>query len=637
MSRPPTGFRPPTSSLRTAAGPRPSYSRSGVPSSYGPPPGTSSQMAAGGVALAQQVRVADRPVTREGMRAATSAGARPQTGLNLTSSHGSRRVVHDQSFFLGEIRTRVTEITREIEGLRLEDEQIQRDNASFAHFQKRNEQLATDVSRLRDELADANMVIEKARLGESVVQVDAECAQQKAVNADLKRQLDALFTDRVAKEEKKAQILARIEAHDTRLEQAMQDPARRSLYWTLRQESERLLAEIASKQAEINLVHERTENLLAQMKQIAPSLAKSAQLDDERRALEARLSDLEHPESSAETSSAASAASSSGIAGDASAASGNPASEKELLLQRVKEENKKVQLLQSEIAELREAMDAYEAQSAAVGGGPSSPSPSLAKSTAAANAQKDEEMAAKLRDVQARDAEMTTFLDNFDSVMQAERKKTDQFHETIVGILEHISRTQALEHQLPTSQQHEDMKADLAFKTQQKEYAENTVEKLNHELDTRRKELEKMRSLDEKIDKEVASLKERMSVMNADLKRFQDSAKVAKEMEADAKDLTSRRDGLVRMRDSLRNRVSALSADVENRRRALANNAQHVALEALEGRIRFSAQNVHALQEFVAAKGEEINFVPKRQRVLQVAADVNSRIIAAQTQGISSY
>jgi intraflagellar transport protein 74 len=578
------------------------------------------QQAAQGVALSQTVRVADRPVTREGMAAAGAprlGTARIGTAIPGTASQ--KRLVQDRSYFLGELRQRIADLTKEIDRLRAEDEQIQRDNQSFAHFSRRNDQLSADVAKLREDLADANMVIEKSRLGETAAQVDSECSAQRHTNSELKKQLDELYKEKKAREEKRDAVLGHIAAHQERLEarlHAAGDGSKRALYHSLRSEAERLAQETSARMGEIGQLQDTLDEMAAQIA-ASPELQRIARLDDERLSLEERLRGLEDEDEGKRDRKQQQTA-------------GSKASERETILARVKEENRRVQELQAELAELRESVDVFQQEQQNQSSSAPASQPVQGAHSSGGNDEDGELDMQKYRELQAKDAEMTTFLSQCDSILASEAKKRVALEESIVGLLEHISRTMAAQDAVPTMEQHAEMRADLAFKSQQREFAENTVERLQGELDARQKELEKMRTLDGKIAKEVTSLRERMTQLQADLKRFGDVQRVGKEMEAEAKQLQAKKEVLAKQRDALRTRVSALQAEVEQRKRSLAEDDSHVALEALEGRIRLAAQNVHALQEYVTAKGEEINYEPRKQRVLQLLADVNSRIIAAQ-------
>lgn len=73
----------------------------------------------------------------------------------------------------------------------------------------------------------------------------------------------------------------------------------------------------------------------------------------------------------------------------------------------------------------------------------------------------------------------------------------------IAALLEHMQKTMVRQNNLPTAAQFKDTKAELAFKQGQVENAETTYARLKVELEQRQNDLEKIKTLEGRIEKEM--------------------------------------------------------------------------------------------------------------------------------------
>lgn len=134
--RPPSGIRPPSGNIRVATGMPPGTAR---PASRGGP------IATGGV-LSSQIKVADRPVTQQGL-----------SGMK-TGMKGPQRQILDKSYYLGLLRSKISELTTEINKLQKEIEMYNQENSVYLSYEKRAETLAVEIKEFQGQLADYNMV-----------------------------------------------------------------------------------------------------------------------------------------------------------------------------------------------------------------------------------------------------------------------------------------------------------------------------------------------------------------------------------------------------------------------------------------------------------------------------------------------
>ena len=88
--------------------------------------GTGFVAGAGGGSLNAQVKVHERPMTMQGLGG---------IGGGTKSSYG--RVIQDESFFVGALRTKITELDAEVTKMRGTIAALERDQSTYQSYQKR--------------------------------------------------------------------------------------------------------------------------------------------------------------------------------------------------------------------------------------------------------------------------------------------------------------------------------------------------------------------------------------------------------------------------------------------------------------------------------------------------------------------
>ena len=93
----------------------------------------------------------------------------------------------------------------------------------------------------------------------------------------------------------------------------------------------------------------------------------------------------------------------------------------------------------------------------------------------------------------------------------------DQLH--IASLLEHMQKTMARQNKLPTQQMVEEMKNDLKFKQGQLEDSETTAARLRVQKEQIKADLDKVKSLEERIVNELKSAEQKITSMEDDMKK----------------------------------------------------------------------------------------------------------------------
>lgn len=167
-SRPTTSVshRPPSPSMRsfTASTQRSAFSgtlgrlseRPGTRT--GPPP----------TAVISQISIPDRPITQHGLVA-------PKT----TTSRSSQRQIQDKTYFVGLLKTKMTELNTEIGRLQRDNDARVQEQAAYATYEKKAEALAAELKELQGEMADHNLLVDKLNTDADMEDVREEYRELK--------------------------------------------------------------------------------------------------------------------------------------------------------------------------------------------------------------------------------------------------------------------------------------------------------------------------------------------------------------------------------------------------------------------------------------------------------------------------
>uniref|UniRef100_A0A6Q2XB57 Intraflagellar transport 74 homolog n=1 Tax=Esox lucius TaxID=8010 RepID=A0A6Q2XB57_ESOLU len=297
--RPPTAIRPPPTAIRVGTGMVPGTGRPGTRGGNLGTPGV----------LSAQIKVADRPVTQQGL-----------SGMK-TGMKGPQRQILDKSYYLGLLRSKINELTIETSKLQKEIDTFNQENSVYLSYEKRAEGLAGELKDLQGQLADYNMV---KRI---------TCDQDSLMNHA--HSMDVIFTERREKEE----MIRAVEEEMEREKQAADDiikkmsPEKQEQYAAMKVNNDKLLQELDARQEELDALIMRKETFESELSH--------SQVKQEAVLLHEKLQELEMRRDAM-------------VAEDKSV--GSPQEERDRLLKQVKEENQETASMERQLTEIREKM-----------------------------------------------------------------------------------------------------------------------------------------------------------------------------------------------------------------------------------------------------------------------------------------
>jgi len=94
-------------------------------------------------------------------------------------------------------------------------------------------------------------------------------------------------------------------------------------------------------------------------------------------------------------------------------------------------------------------------------------------------------------------------MERFEEEKVTYEKEIGDTQSIVAALLEHMQKTMTRQNNLPTAAQYKDKKEELAFKQGQVDNSETTYARLKVELEARQNDLEKIKTLEGRIEKEM--------------------------------------------------------------------------------------------------------------------------------------
>ncbi|XP_078461488.1 intraflagellar transport protein 74 homolog isoform X2 [Lampetra fluviatilis] len=572
-TRPPTGIRP-MARLGTA-----------MPPGTAARPGTQARGAGAGL-LGAQIRVADRPVTREGL-----------SGMK-TASKGPQRQIMDKSYFLGQLRSKMNELIAENNKLQKEVDNFNQENSTYLAYEKRAEVLASEIKEKQGELADYNMLVDKLNTNTDIEEVQQEYNMLKVQNDREAQGMDAIFTERRAKESQMKAVEQEIERERQAADVIVQNmaPEQQRSYMEMKEANERLLQELEAKQQELDDLSAKKSSLEASMAS-TPLKLECVALYGKLREVEAKRNQMQAEDQAMLT----------------------PEEERERLLKQVKEDNQEIASMDRQLSEVKEKIGHLNEE---IG--------QLENDIEEHQGERNQ----KYKELKKREESMDEFLSAFEENRRQEVERKAELEAAIVSLLESISRSMGRSKQISnvSAQELRTMQEDLTFKETEMKKSEVTAHGLSGESQRLQLDLEKVKQLETKIQAELEALKERERSMTEDLVVYSDLDALRAAGEDKKKRLQEEKVTLVLRRDAFRKRLQALSGEAEAARAQLQENETHAQLTNLERKWQHHEQNNFVMKEFIATKSMESDYQPLMKSVMQQVSQYN-RLLQEGLQG----
>uniref|UniRef100_A0A3B3Q397 Intraflagellar transport 74 n=1 Tax=Paramormyrops kingsleyae TaxID=1676925 RepID=A0A3B3Q397_9TELE len=521
--------------------------------------------------LSAQIKVTERPVTQQGL-----------TGMK-TGMKGPQRQILDKSYYLGLLRSKISELTTESCKLQKEIDAFNQENSVYLSYEKRAEGLAGEIQDLQGELADYNMLVDKLNTNTEMEEITNDFNMLKAENDKETQSMDIIFTERRSKEEMIRTVEEEINKEKQTADSIVKKmlPGDQDKYADMRAANEELLQVLDSHQQELDA-------LITQKEALEAEIAHS-QVKQEAVLLHEKLQQLEHRRDTM-------------ISEDKSL--GSPQEERERLLRQVKEDNQEIASMDRQLTEIREKIS------------------QISEEMQHLHDDMEEhqgERKQKYEELRKREENMDNFLETFEETKAQEVQRSLQVQAEIVALLEHSSRNINHMKQISsvTATELKSMQEDLSFKETEMHKSQNTAKGLSSG------------EIRGKISTELSSLKEQMQKMTEGLQTYSNLEALKTAGGEKKKRLQEERMLFTQRREAFKKVVQKMNEELEALKARLLDNETHAQLTNLERKWQHHEQNNFVMKEFIASKGMESDYRPIVRSVTKQLSEHNQALIDA--------
>ncbi|NXP38826.1 IFT74 protein, partial [Leiothrix lutea] len=559
-----------------------------MPPSTARPGSRGGSLTPGGV-LSSQIKVADRPVTQQGL-----------SGIK-TAMKGPQRQIMDKTYYLGVLRSKTNELTTEINKLQEEVEMYKQEKSVYLSYEKRAEALAGEIKDFQGQLADYNMVVDILNISTDMAEVISDYNMLKVQNDRDAQSMDKIFTKRQATEKLIQDIEEEIQHEKVVADDIMKymTQENQAKYMEMKAANEKLSQELVVQQQELDALNVKEESLRAEIahsgvKQKAVELYEKIHELKERR--DRMIAEDENMES--------------------------PQEERERLLKQarienvVKDDSQKIASMERQLAEVREKTDYLKKVIQRL-------------DTDLENHQGEENW--KYKELKKREESMDNFLETFEDVKNQELERKTQIETNIVALLEHSSRNLNHMKQISsvTNQELKIMQEDLTFKSNEMQKSQSTAKNLITESQKLQMDLQKMELLEGKMVGELASLKDKIEQTKAELEIYNNLPALKAAGEEKKKKLQDDKEKLTKCSCAFKKIMEHLNTEYETLKKELQENETHSQLTNLERKWQHLEQNNFMMKEFIAAKIQESDYQPIMKNSRKLIKEYNKALIEA--------
>lgn len=545
-----------------------------------------------GVMASSSLNIDARPVTQQGL-----------TGMR-TKALGPGRQIADKSYFLSELRSRLTAITGEITKMRAEEVNTGSGNAKYGQYERKYEEMIAEVRTLEGELADFNLALDKVRTNTNLNDIDRMFESLQERNKVESGTGDQIFIKTKQHDKRTKELNSQIDLINQqaseRIRQLGPDVARE--YDELLDENSALQQAIVEREGLVQSLDQKISFMNGQLqsKEFQTHL-RGVQLEKKSKQLK-----RSHDELTEEVNSHLS-----------------PEEMRDKLLQKVKDANADIAQHEQRSKMLEEQLETYQDLI-------------REKEQELSEAKKHALKAKKYEAVYERDRKMQEFIDQFPTAMQGEKENIGKLKNTIVALLKHISKGIASAENVPDQEKLADMRSELSFKEQTLANSKSTLQALEKDLAKRKDELEKIDSLDIKINNELKALKEKMSSMNREMGGFKSEEELQIEASETKRRLLKEKSDTRKTRDGIKQQVQLEGVIYDRKKRELAGNDVFKKVEVSETKLKTMAASVFTLSDYISTRKRESDYKGVAKEIL-ASAKKNQRFHHRQDQSNRSF
>lgn len=569
---------PPGTGMRPGSGRRPG---SGQRLKTGAVNAGAGTQAAQGIALSASINVHDRPVTGQGVM-----------GMRLSTASG--RLVEDSSYYIGLLNKRITAVQNETRRLNGIIESGSKDSVTYTQLEKRYDTLIKNKEQLEGQLADYNLAMDKTRTSTDPEDVRDSANRLAEKNRQSGQELDRMLMMRKQKEAEANRVEEQIEGCYREMQSRINElePGKLRAYNDLLTRQRDLQERVHQSESKLNEVNSR----IARLEEDDKSNSHRKEYAKLERQYQSLRKDAESLQEELDIANM-----------DPKEAHAKFAARVNEFKANTKALEEKANMLKEEIQRTSKQLEELEAANAT--------------NEAEDGDDKKYELLVK------RDQDMQQFMDKFDETRIGILQEQQTCQDTIVALLESISKDMDESGAMPTQEALGEMEDAKAFKERNLATAQRTMESLQKERAKIEANLVALRNSEPRMNEELTRLKQAMPRMKTEIKQFQDIEGLRTAFETTQSKLSETKHSYIRRRDAMRQQTQSLSVEYENLKKALTTHEVAKEIEETEKRLKHLERSIFELKEFVETKTRETDFELVKESCLKMIDSLNTQVV----------
>lgn len=537
------------------------------------------------------VSVGERPMTEAGVHI-------PRTAL----PSAYRRTVEDESYFVGELRKKTSELVKEIARLRKEIQTHQNDQGNYQSYEKRAETLSKEIKTAQNQLTDLNLMDDHINHNIEVSEVMLDVEELRAKNNKDEQDMDELFAARQKIEEAVRELGKTYEREVEAKENLVNDMSdeQSTNYRNMRSEIAQLSESISEQQQTLDELNNKVASFEEELhenpiKREAVKLHEQiAQMQNKKEQMTKSLEEekLQSPEE-----------------------------KRKRLLEAVKSDNQEIAGMENKISSMNARIVEIDKELAYM---------EEANDDAAAERKK------KYVQLLQREEEMNNYLQSYPANLEAETEKSDELEDGIVTLLQQISENMKFTGQLPEKSEVERDRKLLSLKQQELSRSEQTANTMQEKTKRLASDLNNVNNLEVKISSQLDSLKSKLEKWKIELITYDDISGLKQVTEAHKKRLQLDKKRLLMRRETTKRSMSDLANAYEKSRADLENNETYIQLKQLETKWQELEKQRHDIEDYIKRRETESNYKPYVAKVTNLIKEHNRNLKARPTTYVPS-
>lgn len=172
-----------------------------------------------------------------------------------------------------------------------------------------------------------------------------------------------------------------------------------------------------------------------------------------------------------------------------------------------------------------------------------------------------------------------------------------------------MGKNMTRQNNLPTTAGVNDMKGDLDHKKTQLDNAENTFARLKVELEQRQNDLEKIKTLESRIDKEMQQVADKVTEMEDQMaNKFTSTDQLKEDFDREKERLASIKKYLQQFKAGIHKHVTYHSMKHDTKKNQILQSDVYNRLNDIEQKLIKNESQIYGIQQYIEGKSAESNY-----------------------------